>query len=49
MSEKELTAKEDIRKKVKERTKVCRALQQRIHEELDELHAIIKNKKVQAA
>jgi len=49
MSEKELTAQENIRKKVKERTKVCRALQQRIHQELDEIHAIIKTKKVQAA
>lgn len=49
MSEKELTAQEDVRRKVKERTKVCRALQIRIHEELDALHEIIANKKKQVA
>lgn len=49
MSEKELTIREQVRAKVKERTKVCRALQQRISEELDELHKLIKSKKIQTA
>lgn len=49
MSEKELKIKENIQKKIKERTKVCRALQLRIHEELDQINEIIKTKKIQAA
>lgn len=49
MSEKELTVRQEVKKKVKERTKVCRALQQRIHEELDALHEIIATKKKQVA
>jgi len=49
MSEKELNIREEVRQKVKERTKVCRALQQKINEELDELHKLIQIKKIQAA
>ena len=49
MSEKELKVVEKVRAKVKERTKVCRALQQRINEELDELHEILQRKKKQVA
>jgi hypothetical protein len=49
MSEKELNIREEVRQKVKERTKVCRALQQKINEELDELHKLIQIKKRQVA